>query len=96
VISRCRFAAIRDQDVSEAVAKRSDAQQIVSAVIAAAIELRPDTALVMIAERAGVGIASRRARSLPRKRRATHFAAAVRFEVAPPLSATSDTLDARW
>jgi AcrR family transcriptional regulator len=38
--------------------KRSDSQQIVSAVIAAAIELGPDTPLVLIAERAGVGIAS--------------------------------------
>lgn len=38
--------------------KRSDSQQIVSAVIAAAIELGPDTPLVQIAERAGVGIAS--------------------------------------
>jgi AcrR family transcriptional regulator len=38
--------------------KRSDSQQIVSAVIAAAIELGPDTPLVLIAERAGVGVAS--------------------------------------
>lgn len=38
--------------------KRSDSQQIVSAVIAAAVELGPDTPLVLIAERAGVGVAS--------------------------------------
>ncbi len=38
--------------------KRSDSHQIVSAVIAAAVELGPDTPLVLIAERAGVGIAS--------------------------------------
>jgi len=38
--------------------RRADSQKIVSAVIAAAIELGPDTPLVLIAERAGVGIAS--------------------------------------
>jgi len=38
--------------------RRSDSQQIVSAVIAAAIELGPDTPLAAIAERAGVGVAS--------------------------------------
>jgi AcrR family transcriptional regulator len=39
-------------------ARRSDSQQIVSAVITAAMELGPDTTLTLIAERAGVGIAS--------------------------------------
>ncbi|MEZ4399164.1 MAG: TetR/AcrR family transcriptional regulator [Kofleriaceae bacterium] len=38
--------------------KRSDSQQIVAAVVAAAVELGPDATLVLIAERAGVGIAS--------------------------------------
>ncbi|MFN0246995.1 MAG: TetR/AcrR family transcriptional regulator [Kofleriaceae bacterium] len=38
--------------------RRSDSQKIVSAVIAAAVELGPDTPLVLIAERAGVGVAS--------------------------------------
>jgi AcrR family transcriptional regulator len=42
----------------EPAPKRSDSQAIVSAVIAAAIELGPDTPLARIAERAGVGIAS--------------------------------------
>ncbi len=38
--------------------RRSDSQKIVAAVVEAAIELGPDTPLVLIAERAGVGIAS--------------------------------------
>lgn len=42
----------------EPTPRRSDSQQIVSAVITAAIELGPDASLTLIAERAGVGIAS--------------------------------------
>ncbi len=38
--------------------QRADSQQIVNAVVAAAIELGPDAALAEIAERAGVGTAS--------------------------------------
>ncbi|MBP9203461.1 MAG: TetR/AcrR family transcriptional regulator [Kofleriaceae bacterium] len=42
----------------EPAPRRSDSQEIVLAVIAAAIELGPDTPLARIAERAGVGLAS--------------------------------------
>ncbi len=42
----------------EPAPRRSDSQEIVSAVIAAAIELGPETPLARIAERAGVGLAS--------------------------------------
>ncbi len=42
----------------EPAPRRSDSQQIVAAVVAAAIELGPDASLAMIAERAGVGVAS--------------------------------------
>lgn len=42
----------------EPTPRRADSQQIVAAVITAAIELGPDAPLAQIAERAGVGVAS--------------------------------------
>lgn len=42
----------------EPAPRRSDSQQIVAAVIVAAMELGPDASLAAIAERAGVGLAS--------------------------------------
>lgn len=52
------FAAIGDQEAAPAGAKALGLAADRLAVIAAAVELGPDTPLVLIAERAGVGIAS--------------------------------------